>query len=405
MSKPMEMYKPTQEVIYESIRNQICKGELQPGTELKQVELAQQFGVSRMPVREALQNLLASGLATRLQNRHVVIADDARKLALEEQGTETGEVDRPRVKAEQTAKTQVPMNKIHLLPAREQVAAYLRKAILRQEIREGTILNLADTARQMGVSVTPVREALQLLAAQGLVRLRPNKGAVVMGINEKAIRDHFAVRTLLEGEAAALAARPGSDISEVEEVYAAMKKCMEEQRYSEYTHYNESFHMAIWQASDNPKLAQILASLWNGLSLGFLVSENEYSQISFAEHTKFMAALRAHDAAKARKLMRAHMERSMENLLTNYRNTANKDKWIFWLHRKWGMSLCGRIIGITGTVLVCKTRAVPLFVPNYEKIQMCVLTGEKISGILWLRNGYIITYHICIQNKQRKSTP
>lgn len=82
--------------------------------------------------------------------------------------------------------------------------------------------------------------------------------------------------------------------------------------------------MAIWQASDNPKLAQILASLWNGLSLGFLVSENEYSQISFAEHTKFMAALRAHDAAKARKLMRAHMERSMENLLTNYRNTANK---------------------------------------------------------------------------------
>ena len=324
MSKPMEMYKPTQEVIYESIRNQICKGELQPGTELKQVELAQQFGVSRMPIREALQNLLASGLATRLQNGHVVIADDARKLALEEQGTETGEVDRPRVKAEQTAKTQVPMNKIHLLPAREQVAAYLRKAILRQEIREGTILNLADTARQMGVSVTPVREALQLLAAQGLVRLRPNKGAVVMGINEKAIRDHFAVRTLLEGEAAALAARPGSDISEVEEVYAAMKKCMEEQRYSEYTHYNESFHMAIWQASDNPKLAQILASLWNGLSLGFLVSENEYSQISFAEHTKFMAALRAHDAAKARKLMRAHMERSMENLLTNYRNTANK---------------------------------------------------------------------------------
>lgn len=324
MSKPMEMYKPTQEVIYESIRNQICKGELQPGTELKQVELAQQFGVSRMPIREALQNLLASGLATRLQNRHVVIADDARKLALEEQGTETGEVDRPRVKAEQTAKTQVPMNKIHLLPAREQVAAYLRKAILRQEIREGTILNLADTARQMEVSVTPVREALQLLAAQGLVRLRPNKGAVVMGINEKAIRDHFAVRTLLEGEAAALAARPGSDISEVEEVYAAMKKCMEEQRYSEYTHYNESFHMAIWQASDNPKLAQILASLWNGLSLGFLVSENEYSQISFAEHTKFMAALRAHDAAKARKLMRAHMERSMENLLTNYRNTANK---------------------------------------------------------------------------------
>ncbi|MGP2528035.1 GntR family transcriptional regulator [Acidaminococcus sp. LBK-2] len=216
------------------------------------------------------------------------------------------------------------VGKIHLLPAREQVASYLRKAILRREIPEGSVLTLEETARHMGVSATPVREALQLLASQGLVKLRPNKGALVLGMDEKSIRDHFAVRKILEGEAAALAARPGSDLTEVERVYAGMEKCLEEHRYGDYKHYNESFHMALWEAADNPKLTQILASLWNGLSLGFLVTETDYAKISFFEHEQLMEALRAHDPDRARKLMDEHMKRSMENILTNYREQVGK---------------------------------------------------------------------------------
>ncbi|WP_071143314.1 GntR family transcriptional regulator [Acidaminococcus timonensis] len=218
------------------------------------------------------------------------------------------------------------VGKIHMLPAREQVASYLRKAILRREIPEGSILTLEETARHMGVSTTPVREALQLLASQGLVKLRPNKGAVVQGMDEKAIRDHFAVRTLLEGEAAALAARPGSDLTEVEKVFQAMRQCLLDHRYTDYKHYNESFHMALWDAADNPKLAQILGSLWNGLSLGFLMTETDYAKISYFEHQQLMEALRAHDPQKARQLMHEHMHRSMENLLTNYREQIGKEK-------------------------------------------------------------------------------
>ena len=123
---------------------------------------------------------------------------------------------------------------------------------------------------------------------------------------------------------AALAARPGSDLTEVEQVYAGMEKCMEEHRYGDYKHYNESFHMALWEAADNPKLARILASLWNGLSLGFLMTETDYAKISFFEHRQLMEALRAHDPEKARKLMDEHMERSMENILTNYREQVGK---------------------------------------------------------------------------------
>ena len=217
----VQLQKSTQELICQSIRSRIQAGTLAPGTELKQVELAKEYGVSRMPVREALQTLLLEGVVTRFSNRHMVIADDAlRKLGK----PGNSPADRPAAarpstplsyKQEPLDGTE-PVGKIHMLPAREQVASYLRKAILRREIPEGSVLTLEETARHMGVSTTPVREALQLLASQGLVKLRPNKGAVVLGMDEKAIRDHFAVRTLLEGEAAALAARPGSDLTEVE---------------------------------------------------------------------------------------------------------------------------------------------------------------------------------------------
>ncbi|MCH3951350.1 MAG: GntR family transcriptional regulator [Acidaminococcus sp.] len=294
---------PAQEQIAEAIKARIKSGELAPGTELKQVELAEFYGVSRMPVREALNKLLTEGVVEKMNNRHIVVAGSLNK---NQAGREKN-------------KENAALPRVHLLPARERVAAYLRRAILRQEIKEGTVLTLEGTARQMGVSSMPVREALQMLASQGLVLLRPNKGAVVLGMTEKNIRDHYAVRALLESEAAALAARPGTDISGIEQVYAEMKQILAEKRFPEYKRYNESFHMAIWEAADNPKLEQLLAGMWNGLSLGYLVSEQEYAMVSSREHEGIMEAIREHNSEKARKLMKAHMVRSMNDLLTNYK--------------------------------------------------------------------------------------
>ncbi len=96
---------------------------------------------------------------------------------------------------------------IKLLPAREQVASALRKAILSRELQEGAELTLESVAAQLQVSSTPVREALQILSRDGLIRLRPNKGAIVLGINEKTIRNHYETRAILEREAAALVCR------------------------------------------------------------------------------------------------------------------------------------------------------------------------------------------------------
>ncbi len=101
------------------------------------------------------------------------------------------------------------LGKIKLLSAKEQVAAVLRKAILSRELVEGQEITLEGIAGMVGVSSMPVREAaFQILAADGLIKVRPNKGAVVLGINEQTIREHYEIRALLESEAVAKASRP-----------------------------------------------------------------------------------------------------------------------------------------------------------------------------------------------------
>lgn len=210
------------------------------------------------------------------------------------------------------------LGRIKLLPAREQVASVLRKAILSRELQEGRELTLEGIASQVGVSAMPVREAFQILAADGLIQLRPNKGAVVLGINRKTIQDHYETRALLESETAARASRDTVDITQIEKAFAMSEKALEENNTKEYTHYNQMFHMEIWTAAGNEKMRSLLSSLWNGLSMGHKITEEEYAKISMAEHQKVLLAIQSHDEALARKEMYRHIIRSMENILTHF---------------------------------------------------------------------------------------
>ncbi len=93
---------------------------------------------------------------------------------------------------------------VKLMPARERVASALRKAIISRQIKEGETLALEATAQELGVSITPVREAFQILARDGLLELKQNKGATVLGVTEKTLRDHYQIRAVLEGYACVL---------------------------------------------------------------------------------------------------------------------------------------------------------------------------------------------------------
>ncbi len=144
------------------------------------------------------------------------------------------------------------LGKIKLLSAKEQVAAVLRKAILSRELVEGQEITLEGIAGMVGVSSMPVREAFQILAADGLIKVRPNKGAVVLGINEQTIREHYEIRALLESEAVAKASRPGTDISRIAQCIMPLKR-LAENNSAEYSDLNQAFHMEIWNVAGNEK--------------------------------------------------------------------------------------------------------------------------------------------------------
>lgn len=209
------------------------------------------------------------------------------------------------------------LSPIQLLPARDRVAAALREAILSHQLLPGRELSLKDAAQMLGVSVTPVREAFQMLDQEGLIELRPNRGAIVLGLSEQTIRDHYELRAILERDAAASVCRNGADLSAIRQAFDQSKEALERGDALTYGNCNELFHMAIWTAKGNKKIVQTLSQLWNGLSMGHKVTRESYAQLSMAEHTQIMEALERRDAKAAEELMDRHIHRSMENILTH----------------------------------------------------------------------------------------
>ena len=207
---------------------------------------------------------------------------------------------------------------IKIPSAKEKVAAELRKAILSRKVKEGESLSVDSVATQLNVSITPVREAFQILARDGLIKLRPNKGAIVLGINDTYIREHYQLRAILESACAELAAAEGVDISGIREAYERSKESLQKGDYSNYASQNREFHSEIWAAAGNKKMESMIAELWNGLSMGNMVTEQEYAKISDEEHGKIMDAIAAGDVVRAKQEMYAHIMRSRDDMLTYY---------------------------------------------------------------------------------------
>ena len=91
----------------------------------------------------------------------------------------------------------------------------MRKAIISKSIPEGAELTLENTAQELGVSVTPVRKAFKLLARDGLLEVKQNKCAIVLGVTEKTIREHYQLRAALEGTACMLCCQNNADLSKL----------------------------------------------------------------------------------------------------------------------------------------------------------------------------------------------
>lgn len=211
------------------------------------------------------------------------------------------------------------MESLEMMPARVRITSILKKALLAGEYKSGQELSLTEIAEKLGVSRTPVREAFQTLAAEGLIELRMNKGAIVKQLDQKFITDHYEMRILLESEAAARAAKHGMEVSPLIAKLYHMEDNITTLERQYYTELNQEIHTSIWKAADNQKLEQFLMGLWNGPSFSSANSELEHYAQSTREHIMILKAIRGKDEETAKQAMKLHITRSMENILKSYR--------------------------------------------------------------------------------------
>ena len=205
------------------------------------------------------------------------------------------------------------MEIIEVLPIRLRVTAILRKALLAGQFRPGEELSLTDIAARMGVSRTPVREAFQALAAEGLLELRMNKGAIVVGIDEQFMR------ALLECEAVRRAVQRDIRPVKLLELQDWAEAHMDTMTEEEYRSYNHRLHMEIWRAAGNRKLYDLLSSLWNGPSGGNIGRDSVHEALSIGEHRKMIDLMTTGKGEEAASIMAEHITRSMHNILRSFR--------------------------------------------------------------------------------------
>ncbi len=194
---------------------------------------------------------------------------------------------------------------------RETVLDKLRSAIITGELAEGELVSAPTLGEQLGVSATPVREAMMDLSREGLVETVKNKGFRVTTVTEKDLDDLTAIRLLLEPPVMHLVAgRITEDaVSELETLADACLKGADEQDLTGYLTHDRDFHALILSFAGNPQLTELATSLRSRTRLygiAALAREGKLSA-SAKEHHELIRVLRAGDGATAEALLARHI--------------------------------------------------------------------------------------------------
>jgi len=199
-----------------------------------------------------------------------------------------------------------------------EVAAQLRERIFAGELTPGTFLDEVMLAEQMKISRTPLREALKVLTAEGLVRHEPRRGCFVNEVTEKDLDEIFPVIALLEGRCAYEAAQHATDadLAALEEMHQKLSRHAKAKRINEYYETNFAIHEAIIALAGNRWLAGVISDLRKLVKLARLQQLHAPGRLeqSLSEHLAVFAALKARDPEGAEAAMRTHLTRQREAL-------------------------------------------------------------------------------------------
>ncbi|MDN5856615.1 MAG: GntR family transcriptional regulator [Actinomycetia bacterium] len=202
------------------------------------------------------------------------------------------------------------------------VAAYVREGIMVGEFRPDEYVRTEHLATDLGVSPTPVREALMVLGSEGTVRWEPRKGYRVVPITPRDVQDLFHVQAFIAGELAARAALclDDEELSRLESVQARLEEAEREGDAELVDELNHEVHRSINKASGSYRLATLLNSTVHYVPLRFFGTIDGWASASAHDHSAVFAALRARDPDAARVAMSEHIEH-IGGLLVTYLET------------------------------------------------------------------------------------
>lgn len=199
-------------------------------------------------------------------------------------------------------------SELHVTKTERAIQA-IRDAVLRGAFRAGEQLTVGELAEQLGISPTPVREAVRTLQAEGLLTQTPHHTIVAIPFSEQDVIDVFDLRVVLEGEATRLAVpfMTAEDIEQLAAILRQMQGALQIADFPSIHRFNADWHLAIYRISNNPILVETIQNLWKKFLWESLWSMPTHSQISIEQHAEIMVALRARDADRATTLMGAHL--------------------------------------------------------------------------------------------------
>lgn len=207
------------------------------------------------------------------------------------------------------------------LPLRDVVFNTLRQAILKGELAPGERLMEIQLAQKLGVSRTPIREAIRKLELEGLVLMIPRKGAEVAKISEKSLKEVLEVRRCLEEMAVELACQrmTEGDLRDLQKAAENFREAVTNGSAMKIAETDEAYHDAIYNGTRNNRLVSILNNLREQMYRYRLeyIKDEDKRQILLIEHDKILKALKSRHVAEAKAAMREHIDNQEITVLKN----------------------------------------------------------------------------------------
>ena len=200
----------------------------------------------------------------------------------------------------------------------------LKQAIIRGDIAPGEWLVESHIAQMLGISRTPVREAIHKLERERLIERQPRGGFSVLGLNRDDIEETFGIRGVLEGYAARLATlkHHPRELTVLEQKVEEFQACLSKKQMDSLPVINTEFHELLYDLSKSPRLIHMINGLRDQIYRfrEIILKDQKHAGTSHEDHLQMLKFMRKRDAEGVEKLVREHIQRGQEVVLNDFGN-------------------------------------------------------------------------------------